>query len=86
MKSKKCIPPLCAPCKTLQSFYFAFAVQALQFLSKAHRCQVQAGGWEKEPALFKEVIKRAIDMGEGERTIQLLIFEPYSRKLVYSIL
>ncbi|XP_044070278.1 tetratricopeptide repeat protein 27 [Siniperca chuatsi] len=38
--------------------------KALQFLSKAHRCEVQAGGWEKEPGLFKEVIKRAIDMGE----------------------
>lgn len=45
--------------------------QALQFLSKAHRCEVQAGGWEKEPALFKEVIKRAIDMGEGKNTTQL---------------
>lgn len=38
--------------------------KALQFLSKAHRCEVQAGGWEKEPGLFKEVIKRATDMGE----------------------
>lgn len=37
--------------------------KALQFLSKAHRCEVQAGGWEKEPALFKEAIKRAISMG-----------------------
>uniref|UniRef100_A0A4W6G546 Tetratricopeptide repeat protein 27 n=1 Tax=Lates calcarifer TaxID=8187 RepID=A0A4W6G546_LATCA len=38
--------------------------KALQFLSKAHRCEVQAGGWEKEPGLFKEVMKRAIDMGK----------------------
>lgn len=38
--------------------------KALQFLSKAHRCEVQAGGWEKEPALFKEVIKKAINMAE----------------------
>ncbi|XP_054456556.1 tetratricopeptide repeat protein 27 [Anoplopoma fimbria] len=38
--------------------------KALQFLSKAHRCKVQAVGWEKEPDLFKEVIKRAINMGE----------------------
>lgn len=38
--------------------------KALQFLSKAHRCDVQTGGWEKEPALFKEVIKRAVHMGE----------------------
>lgn len=45
--------------------------QALQFLSKAHRCKVQTGGWEKEPALFKEVIKKAINMGEGESTTKL---------------
>ncbi|XP_068597477.1 tetratricopeptide repeat protein 27 [Brachionichthys hirsutus] len=38
--------------------------KALQFLSKAHRCEVQAGDWEKDPGLFKEVIKRAMDMGE----------------------
>lgn len=38
--------------------------KSLQFLSKAHRCEVQAGGWEKETGLFKEVIKRAINMGE----------------------
>lgn len=35
-----------------------------QFLSKAHRCDVQAGGWEKEPGLFKEVIRRAINMAK----------------------
>uniref|UniRef100_A0A8P4KMZ3 Tetratricopeptide repeat protein 27 n=1 Tax=Dicentrarchus labrax TaxID=13489 RepID=A0A8P4KMZ3_DICLA len=34
--------------------------KALQFLSKAHRCEVQTGGWEKEPGLFKEVIKRKL--------------------------
>ncbi|XP_068424592.1 tetratricopeptide repeat protein 27 [Clinocottus analis] len=38
--------------------------KALQFLCKAHRCQLQAGGWEKEPALFKDVIARAANMGE----------------------
>ncbi|XP_076598355.1 tetratricopeptide repeat protein 27 [Chaetodon auriga] len=38
--------------------------KALQFLSKAHRCEVQAGGWEKDPTLFKEVIQKAIKMGE----------------------
>ncbi|XP_060896807.1 tetratricopeptide repeat protein 27 isoform X1 [Labrus mixtus] len=38
--------------------------KAQQFLSKAHRCEVQRGGWEKDPALFKEVIQRAVDMGE----------------------
>ncbi|XP_034040508.1 tetratricopeptide repeat protein 27-like [Thalassophryne amazonica] len=39
--------------------------KALQFLSKAHRCEVQAGGWEKEPSLFKDVIQRAINMGQA---------------------
>ncbi|XP_034537825.1 tetratricopeptide repeat protein 27 [Notolabrus celidotus] len=38
--------------------------KALQFLSKAHRCEVQKGGWEKDPSLFKEVIQRAVSMGE----------------------
>lgn len=47
---------------------FLGGFQALQFLSKAHRCEVQAGGWEKDPAQFKEVVKRAVDMGEGENT------------------
>ncbi|XP_056147912.1 tetratricopeptide repeat protein 27 [Lampris incognitus] len=37
--------------------------KALQFLSKAHRCEVQARCWEKDPGTFKEVIKRAIDLG-----------------------
>nr|XP_029496561.1 tetratricopeptide repeat protein 27-like [Oncorhynchus nerka]XP_029496562.1 tetratricopeptide repeat protein 27-like [Oncorhynchus nerka] len=35
---------------------------ALHFLSKAHRCEVQARGWEKKSGTFKEVIKRAIDL------------------------
>lgn len=38
--------------------------KALQFLSKAHRCKTQAGGWEKEPAAFREVIRRAVNLGE----------------------
>lgn len=38
--------------------------KALQFLSKAHRCEVQSGGWETEPGLFKEVISRAVSMAE----------------------
>ncbi|XP_078129351.1 tetratricopeptide repeat protein 27 [Sander vitreus] len=38
--------------------------KALQFLSKAHRCKLQAGGWEKEASLFKEMVLRAINMGE----------------------
>ncbi|CDQ74264.1 unnamed protein product [Oncorhynchus mykiss] len=35
---------------------------ALHFLSKAHRCEVQARGWEKRSGTFMEVIKRAIDL------------------------
>lgn len=38
--------------------------KALQFLCKAHRCELQAGGWDKDPALFREVIQRALHMGE----------------------
>ncbi|KAM4730229.1 tetratricopeptide repeat protein 27 isoform 1-T1 [Anableps anableps] len=38
--------------------------KALQFLSKAHRCEIQASGWEKDPVLFKDVITRAINMGK----------------------
>lgn len=26
---------------------------------------MQAGGWEKDPALFGEVLREALDMGEG---------------------
>ncbi|XP_029608735.1 tetratricopeptide repeat protein 27 [Salmo trutta] len=36
--------------------------KALQFLSKAHRCEVQVSGWEKDTGTFKEVIRRAIDL------------------------
>lgn len=38
--------------------------KALHFLSKAHRCEVQTAGWDKEPALFQDVIQRALHMGE----------------------
>ncbi|CAN9500122.1 unnamed protein product [Ophioblennius macclurei] len=38
--------------------------KALHFLSKAHRCEVQTAGWDKEPALFKDVIQRALHMGQ----------------------
>lgn len=38
-------------------------VEALQFLSKAHRCEVQASGWERDVGTFREVIRRAIEMG-----------------------
>uniref|UniRef100_A0A8C7PWE7 Tetratricopeptide repeat protein 27 n=1 Tax=Oncorhynchus mykiss TaxID=8022 RepID=A0A8C7PWE7_ONCMY len=40
--------------------------KALQFLSKAHRCEVQVSGWEKDTGAFKEVIRRAIDLANGE--------------------
>ncbi|XP_076022537.1 tetratricopeptide repeat protein 27 [Genypterus blacodes] len=38
--------------------------KALQFLSKAHHCEVQAGGWETDRELFKEVISKALKMGQ----------------------
>ncbi|KAG5831639.1 hypothetical protein ANANG_G00305860 [Anguilla anguilla] len=36
--------------------------KALQFLAKAHRCETQASGWEKDPGSFREVVKRAVDL------------------------
>ncbi|KAJ8418307.1 hypothetical protein AAFF_G00140160 [Aldrovandia affinis] len=38
--------------------------KALQFLSKAHRCEMQTSGWEKDPQSFGEVLKRAIELAE----------------------
>ncbi|XP_066527125.1 tetratricopeptide repeat protein 27 isoform X2 [Hoplias malabaricus] len=36
--------------------------KALQYLSKAHRCETQTAGWEKDASSFKAVLKGAIDM------------------------
>ncbi|XP_043118753.1 tetratricopeptide repeat protein 27 [Puntigrus tetrazona] len=36
--------------------------KALQFLSKAHRCETQAAGWEKDMGTFRSVVKGARDM------------------------
>lgn len=36
--------------------------KALQFLSKAHRCETQTTGWEKDTSSFKAVLKGAMDM------------------------
>ncbi|KAJ8359599.1 hypothetical protein SKAU_G00161240 [Synaphobranchus kaupii] len=36
--------------------------KALQFLAKAHRCETQASGWEKDPGTFRDVLKRAVDL------------------------
>ncbi|XP_056624804.1 tetratricopeptide repeat protein 27 [Triplophysa dalaica] len=36
--------------------------KALQFLSKAHRCETQAAGWEKDLSSFRSVVKGARDM------------------------
>uniref|UniRef100_A0A3B3CKC1 Tetratricopeptide repeat protein 27 n=1 Tax=Oryzias melastigma TaxID=30732 RepID=A0A3B3CKC1_ORYME len=52
--------------------------KALQFLTKAHRCELQAGSWEKDPTLFREVIKRAVHMGQGESFCSQLIWRPPS--------
>uniref|UniRef100_A0AAY5ES56 Tetratricopeptide repeat protein 27 n=1 Tax=Electrophorus electricus TaxID=8005 RepID=A0AAY5ES56_ELEEL len=37
--------------------------KALQFLSKAHRCETQTAGWEKEPHTFRTVLRGAMEMG-----------------------
>ncbi|CAL8298155.1 unnamed protein product [Merluccius merluccius] len=37
--------------------------KALRFLLKAHHCQMQTSGWEKETSSFKETITRALDVG-----------------------
>ncbi|KAF4084512.1 hypothetical protein AMELA_G00129530 [Ameiurus melas] len=36
--------------------------KALHFLSKAHRCEMQNSGWEKDTCSFKDVMKGAVDM------------------------
>ncbi|XP_043914425.1 tetratricopeptide repeat protein 27 [Protopterus annectens] len=36
--------------------------KALQYLAKAHRCNTQADGWDKDMASFKEVAKGAIEL------------------------
>ena len=61
--SHPCSPPPSPPSRVCVCLYVN---QALQFLSKAHRCEMQASGWEKDTGTFKEVIRRAIDMGTGE--------------------
>lgn len=43
--------------------------KALQFLSKAHRCELQTGGWDQDPALFKGVLQRALSMGRVSITV-----------------
>ncbi|CAI9550898.1 unnamed protein product [Staurois parvus] len=36
--------------------------KALQFLSKAHKCEIQKSGWENDISAFKEIIKGAIGL------------------------
>lgn len=43
--------------------------KALQFLSKAHRCELQTRGWDQDPALFKGVLQRALSMGRVSLTV-----------------
>lgn len=43
--------------------------KALQFLSKAHRCELQSGGWDQDPALFRGVLQRALSMGQVTLTV-----------------
>ncbi|KAK1793671.1 hypothetical protein P4O66_012036 [Electrophorus voltai] len=42
--------------------------KALQFLSKAHRCETQTAGWEKEPHTFRTVLRGAMEMGTAHPT------------------
>ncbi|KAJ0067097.1 hypothetical protein NL108_012478 [Boleophthalmus pectinirostris] len=37
--------------------------KALQFLSRAHRCEVQGSDWHQDPVLFRGVLQRALAMG-----------------------
>ncbi|KAI1894399.1 hypothetical protein AGOR_G00115410 [Albula goreensis] len=36
--------------------------KALQFLAKAHRCETQVSGWEKDQGTFREVVKEAVEL------------------------
>ncbi|KAM5165639.1 tetratricopeptide repeat protein 27 isoform 2-T2 [Mantella aurantiaca] len=36
--------------------------KALQFLSKAHKCETQKSGWENDISAFKEIIREAINI------------------------
>ncbi|KAL4641124.1 tetratricopeptide repeat protein 27 isoform X1 [Arapaima gigas] len=38
--------------------------KALQFLAKAHRCNTQTSGWEKDPESFRDVIRKAIELAK----------------------
>ncbi|CAL1578486.1 unnamed protein product [Knipowitschia caucasica] len=38
--------------------------KALQFLSKAHRCETQKTNWHQDPVLFRGVLQRALSMGQ----------------------
>uniref|UniRef100_A0A3B1KD82 Tetratricopeptide repeat protein 27 n=1 Tax=Astyanax mexicanus TaxID=7994 RepID=A0A3B1KD82_ASTMX len=53
--------------------------KALQFLSKAHRCETQTAGWEKDISSFKAVLKGATDMATGETTHMFTV--PFSDRL-----
>uniref|UniRef100_A0A8C5MD86 Tetratricopeptide repeat protein 27 n=1 Tax=Leptobrachium leishanense TaxID=445787 RepID=A0A8C5MD86_9ANUR len=36
--------------------------KALQFLTKAHKCETQKSGWEHDISSFKEIVKGAVDL------------------------
>lgn len=40
-------------------------MQSLQYLTKAHKCEIQSSDWEKDVSSFKEVVKGAIEIAHG---------------------
>ncbi|KAG9344608.1 hypothetical protein JZ751_011280 [Albula glossodonta] len=39
--------------------------KALQFLAKAHRCETQVSGWEKDQGTFRAVVKEAVELANA---------------------
>lgn len=44
---------------------FFSSLQSLQYLTKAHKCEIQSSDWEKDVSSFKEVVKGAIEIAHG---------------------